>query len=166
MSLKNNSNIDGEISIFQRKSTIMTENETVDIVIRVIDLLEILHSKGIIHTNINPGEIFFKNIRDLDSLWFNSLYHCSWDSKKLLKKKIEKTEENLSLFDLRLRRKEYLCPEQIALGEQFDSILKEHESFSGNLTQQNKTTDKRSQDNSGKIDLERPELFDFYTQAK
>lgn len=68
MSLKNNSNIDGEISIFQRKSTIMTENETVDIVIRVIDLLEILHSKGIIHTNINPGEIFFKNIRDLDSL--------------------------------------------------------------------------------------------------
>lgn len=83
-----------------------------------------------------------------------------------MKKKIEKTEENLSLFDLRLRRKEYLSPEQIALGEQFDSILKEHESFSGNLTQQNKATDKRSQDNSGKIDLERPELFDFYTQAK
>ena len=63
-----NNNIDGEISFFQRKSTIMTENETVDIMIKVIDLLEILHSKRIIHTNINPGEIYFKNVRDLDSL--------------------------------------------------------------------------------------------------
>lgn len=74
---KNNidSDIEDDETIFQRKSTVMTETETIDIILRVISLIEILHSKGIIHTNINPGEIFFKTIDDLDTLCFNSLYH-------------------------------------------------------------------------------------------
>jgi hypothetical protein len=79
-------------------------------------------------------------------LCFNSLYHCSWDPKKILKKKLIKTEENLSLFDLRLRRTDYLSPEQIELGENFmKTILKEH---------------------NGKVDMDKPEINDFYMQAK
>ena len=38
-----------------------------------------------------------------------------------------------------------MSPEQIELGEKFDIILREH---------------------NGKIDMEKPELFDFYNQAK
>jgi hypothetical protein len=47
-------------SIFQRKPTFMTENDTIEIALRIINLLDKLHSKGIIHTNLNPSEIFFK----------------------------------------------------------------------------------------------------------
>jgi len=133
-------------SIFQRKSTFMTEIETIEVVLKVINLLDKLHSKKIIHTNLNPSEIFFKIADDLNTLCFNSLYHCSWDPKKILKKKIENTEENLSLFDLRLRRKEYLSPEQLELGESFmKTILKEH---------------------NGKVDMKKPEIYEFYAQAK
>ena len=73
-------------TIFQRKSTFMKEYTAIEIIMKVINLIEILHSKSIIHTNINPGEIFFRTVGDLDTLWFNSLYHWSWDAKKILRK--------------------------------------------------------------------------------
>lgn len=38
--------------------TLFSEFETIDIAIKIIDLLEILHSNNIIHTNLNPENIF------------------------------------------------------------------------------------------------------------
>lgn len=41
--------------------TLFTEYEAIDIAIKIIDLLEILHSQGISHTNLNPENIFLVN---------------------------------------------------------------------------------------------------------
>ena len=119
-----------EPTIFKRKKTEMSEDDSIEVILKVIELLEKLHSRGIIHTNLNPCEIFFKIPDDLDSLCFNSLYYCSWDPNKLLKKRIPNTDDNPSIYDLTLRRKEYLSPEHIEFGEKFEQIGKENNIYS------------------------------------
>jgi len=48
---------------FQPKSrkTLFTEFETIEIAIQIINLLEVLHQKNIIHTNLCPENIFLVN---------------------------------------------------------------------------------------------------------
>ena len=65
--IKKNS-FEEEATIFKRRKTYMTEDETIEVILRVIDLLETLHSREIIHTNLNPSEIFFKFPDNIDTL--------------------------------------------------------------------------------------------------
>jgi serine/threonine protein kinase len=81
----------------ERRDTLMPEFEVIKLAIRIIDLLELLHSKQIIHSNLNPYEIFLPE-NDLESeLKFNSLYHCIWEPQAI---KYEETRGSIHLFDL------------------------------------------------------------------
>jgi len=59
--------------------TVFTEFETIEIAINIIDLLEVLHEKDIIHTNLNPENIFLVE-KDINRMCFLNLYHCSWNT--------------------------------------------------------------------------------------
>ena len=50
-----------EVGHTARKLTFFTEYEAIEIAIQIIDLLEILHSKNIVHTNLNPENIFLRD---------------------------------------------------------------------------------------------------------
>ncbi|CAI2377761.1 unnamed protein product [Moneuplotes crassus] len=135
-SVSHQKSYDEEPTIFKRRKTDMSEDKSIELILKIIKLVETLHSKGIVHTNLNPCEIFFRVQDDLNTLCFNSLFYCSWDPKKLLKKKIPNTEDNPSIYDLTMRRKEYLSPEYIEYGEKFQQIGKDP-SFYGMEKSQN-----------------------------
>lgn len=48
----------GKENVNSSQRTLFSEFETIDIAIKIIDLLEILHENNIIHTNLNPENIF------------------------------------------------------------------------------------------------------------
>jgi serine/threonine protein kinase len=48
----------GKENVNSSQRTLFSEFETIDIAIKIIDLLEILHTNNIIHTNLNPENIF------------------------------------------------------------------------------------------------------------
>jgi len=54
-----------------------TEYEAIQIAIHIIDLLEVLHSNNIVHTNLNPENIFLID-KEITKMCFLNLYHCSW----------------------------------------------------------------------------------------
>ena len=47
-------------NIDSSQRTLFTEYETIEIAIKIIDLLQMLHSQDIIHTNLSPENIFVK----------------------------------------------------------------------------------------------------------
>jgi len=62
----------------------------------------------------------------LEKLCFLNLYNCSSKLKNILKNNnlgVE-YEDNITLFDLRLRNRNYISPEQIKIGDEFAEILK------------------------------------------
>ena len=44
-----------------KKLTLLTEFETIELAIQIIDLVDVLHQKKIVHTNLNPKNIFLKD---------------------------------------------------------------------------------------------------------
>ena len=69
----------GKENVNSSQRTLFSEFETIDIAIKIIDLLEILHSNNIIHTNLNPENIFLLHGMST-KMCFLTLYHCSWKS--------------------------------------------------------------------------------------
>ena len=62
------------------KRTVFTELEAIDMILKIVDLVdETLHSKDIVHTNLNPQEIFLRN-RSVEDLSFQRLYFCQYDA--------------------------------------------------------------------------------------
>lgn len=59
--------------------TVLSEVEAIDLILRIVGLLEILHDKHLVHSNLCPKEIFLKN-NNLDSMTFTNLYHAVWDT--------------------------------------------------------------------------------------
>jgi len=59
------------------KRTVLSEYETIEIAVHIIDLLETLHSNKIIHSNLSPGAIFLEDEK-VSNMKFVNLYHCSW----------------------------------------------------------------------------------------
>ena len=66
------------------RPTFFTEVECIDLILKVLHLIELLHDKQIVHTNLCPEEIFLKG-EDISKMCFLSLYHASWDASKVLK---------------------------------------------------------------------------------
>lgn len=82
--------------------TVLSEVEAIDLILRIIDLVDILHSNKLVHTNLCPQEIFLRD-SSLDQMCFLNLYHASWDTKTLLEMEIPGVKETLTKLDLRTR---------------------------------------------------------------
>lgn len=89
--------------------------------LKVIDLLEHLHSKEILHTNLNPAEIFLRD-KSLDKMCFLNLYYCSWNTQNTIGIPLTEYEDNLSLFNIKMRNTQYISPEQLQVGEELEAI--------------------------------------------
>lgn len=92
------------------KQTCLSEVEAISITLKLIDLIQELHSKNIIHTNFSPSEIYMRE-KSLDKLFFQNLYYCSWETLNTLGMFLPDDGDNLSLFDIRTRNKDYIAPE-------------------------------------------------------
>lgn len=64
--------------------TLFSEFETIEIAVKIIDLLSILHLNNIVHTNLAPENIFLRDA-SINSMCFLHLYHASWKAKDILK---------------------------------------------------------------------------------
>lgn len=59
--------------------TFFTEVESIDISLKLIDLLELIHEQNVVHTNLCPSEIFLRD-KKLVHMQFLNLYHCTNDA--------------------------------------------------------------------------------------
>jgi len=100
----------------------VSEVEAIDITLKLIDLISGLHSQNIIHTNFNPNEIHLRE-KNINSLFFPNLYHCSWETLNTIGIFLPEDGDNLSVFDYRTRNRSYLSPEQFKLGDELEQIL-------------------------------------------
>jgi hypothetical protein len=57
------------------KETFFTEVEAIDITLKIVNLLEIVHEKELVYSNLCPEDIFLRD-RDINKMCFTSLYHC------------------------------------------------------------------------------------------
>ena len=99
--------------------TLFSEFETIEITIKIIDLLSILHQNNIVHTNLAPETIFLRK-GSINDMCFLGLYHVSWKAKELLNMtgfQGPDYEDNLSLYDIRCRNRHYVSSEQINIFE-------------------------------------------------
>lgn len=69
-----------------------------------------------------------------------NLYYCSWNTFNTIGFNLADDEDNLSLFDTRVRNKNFISPEQIKLGLELDMILNSH---------------------NGKLDETNPEVIEY-----
>jgi len=131
--------------------------------LRIVDLVnETLHAREIVHTNLNPQEIFLRG-RSVEDLCFQNLFFCQWDAKKLLpfralqtsasEKVLPNEHENLSCFNTKIRNKEYIAPEQVAHGHKLDDLLAPKNGRLVNLDDQGRTTFA-------------PEVMEFYQSCR
>lgn len=117
-SIQINQNVDSS------QRTLFSEFETIDIALKIIDLVQTLHQKNIVHTNLCPENIFLRN-GSTNKMCFLNLYHCSWKIKDILKNTNvlgADLEDNLSVYDIRTRNKHYVSPEQIKIFEELAEI--------------------------------------------
>ena len=105
----NNNNDMGE-EVYFSKQTFISEVEAIDITLKLIELIQTLHSLNIIHTNFNPSEIYLKE-KSLDKMFFMNLYYCSWETLNTLGIFLQEDGDNLSLYNMDVRNKFYLSPE-------------------------------------------------------
>ena len=105
------------------KPTVLTEYQVIDIAISIIDLLEVLHSNKIVHSNLSPNSIFLAN-RNIEDMRFLGLYHCSWQTSVTLNNENihQEYEDNISIFDTRTRDTDYISPEQVVLGNELADL--------------------------------------------
>lgn len=87
-------------------------------------MVQFLHSQDIIHTNLNPNNIFLRN-KDPADMCFLELYHCSWDPKRILPHLNLGSEfdDNVSLYDVRTRNKYFISPEQVGIGQELAELV-------------------------------------------
>ena len=77
------------------KKTVHSEVEAINLILKVIDLVLKLHMKGIVHTNLCPEEIFLRDGK-IDEMFFQHLYHCSWETEKTIGMYLPEDQDNLS----------------------------------------------------------------------
>ena len=103
-------------------STFFTEVESIDICLKIIDLLELIHEKSVVHTNLCPSEIFLRD-KKLNQMQFANLYHCTSNGKQQIGfHYVEMQSHDISRFDLRTRSEQYISPEQVQMGQELMDI--------------------------------------------
>lgn len=128
------------------RHTLFTEVEVIDIGIQIVNLLEILHEQNLVHTNLNPENIFLVDGR-IDKMCFLNLYHCSWNTKATLSNPHvgAEFEDNITVYDIRTRDKDYISPEQVRIGNDLADVVYQR---------------------NGKVDESQIEVKDFLQQQK
>ena len=58
-----------------KKQTLFSELETIEIALQIVNLINILHQENLVHTNLNPLNIFLQQ-KDINKMSFLNLYHC------------------------------------------------------------------------------------------
>ena len=91
--------------------TFFTEVESIDICLKIINLLELIHEQNVVHTNLCPSEIFLCDKR-LNQMQFLNLFHCTGNAKeKVGFDFVEIHPSDISRFDCRTRSEQYISPE-------------------------------------------------------
>jgi tRNA A-37 threonylcarbamoyl transferase component Bud32 len=91
--------------------TVFTEIAAIDLILKVINLVSMLHEKQLVHTNLCPKEIFLKEGK-IDQMCFLNLYHAYWNPKQVLKIDLPNVQETTLKYDMRTRNTEFISPEQ------------------------------------------------------
>lgn len=84
-------------------------------ILKIVELLELLHQNNMSHSNLSPAEIFLKD-KKLTQMQFLNLFHCVPEAFQDVGFKHIDKGLNISYFDTRLRNLSYISPEQIAIG--------------------------------------------------
>ena len=115
-------------------STFFSEVQAIDLTLKLVDLLGLLHSRNVVHTNLCPKDIFLKE-KKLNQMQFLNLFHSAKDAEGDIGFKYIKNEIiGISKFDIRARCLNYISPEQIELGQ----MLKEcAEQINGKMDPEN-----------------------------
>jgi hypothetical protein len=87
--------------------TFFTEVETIDLALKLVHLLEVLHDKGLIYSNLCPEDVFLRG-GDVNSMCFTSLFHCIGHSTSTIG--IQAAATGVSSLDIRTRNSEYISP--------------------------------------------------------
>lgn len=103
-----------------------------------------MHAKDIVHTNFNPNEIFLRD-KNLENMSFLNLYYCSWNIQTTIGLYLPDDNDNLSIYDIRMRNKHYISPEQLQLGSDLANIASLH---------------------NGKLDESTSEVTDFFQNSR
>lgn len=105
-----------------------------------------MHAENLIHTNLNPENIFLVDGR-IDQMCFVNLYHCSWNTKQTLNNPHvgAEFEDNITIFDTRTRDRDFISPEQVRVGNELAEVVYQR---------------------NGKIDESQIEIKDFLAQHK
>lgn len=103
-----------------------------------------MHDEDLIHTNLNPENIFLVDGR-IDRMCFLNVYHCSWNTKRTLNNPHvgAEFEDNITIFDIRTRDRDYISPEQVRIGNELADVVYQR---------------------NGKIDESQIEIKDFLAQ--
>lgn len=105
--------------------TFFTEVEAIDICLKIIDLLELIHSQNVVHTNLCPNEIFLRD-KQLHQMQFLNLYHCAANATEQIGFHYVDSRPNVSKFDARTRSEQYISPEQVQMGQELMEIAMAH----------------------------------------
>ena len=128
--------------------TFFTEVESIDICLKIIELLELIHHKSGVHTNLCPNEIFLRD-KKLNQMQFNNLYHCTSNGKQQIGfHYVDMQTNDISRFDLRTRSELYISPEQIQMGRELMDIAATR---SGRMDPESQAIQEFMQENGAKI---------------
>ena len=105
--------------------THFTEVDAIDLTLKLVNLLELIHDKNVVHTNLCPEEIFLKN-KDLNQMQFLNLYHCTKDAKGEIGFKYVTQSHDISKFDIRTRNIGFISPEQATMGRELSELAEIH----------------------------------------
>ena len=106
--------------------TFFTEVESIDISLKIIDLLELIHTQNVVHTNLSPNEIFLKD-KKINQMQFSNLYHCTAKGQETIGfMYVDDQSSDLSKFDTRTRSEQYISPEQVEMGKELMEIALSH----------------------------------------
>jgi len=128
------------------KHTFFTEVEGIDVCLKIVNLLELIHEKDLIYSNLCPEEIFLKD-KSLGSLCFTSLYHCIGDALSSLG--IEMPDQLTTCdFDARTRNQDYISPEQNVIAKE---LLQHGYAHNGKIDEKSLEVQEFIGNNRGKI---------------
>jgi serine/threonine protein kinase len=116
------------------KPTFFTEVEAIDLLLKIVELLELLHSRNMVHTNLSPSEIFLKEKKYTQMQYLN-LFHCIPQAYQDIGFKHIDSAISISAFDTRLRNMEYISPEQIQVGLELSEIAQQNNGMIDNSSQ-------------------------------
>ena len=106
--------------------TFFTEVESIDICLKIIDLLELIHSQNMVHTNLCPSEIFLRD-KKINFMQFQNLYHSTANGKERIGfHYVDSQANDISKYDARTRSEQYISPEQISMHQELMDIAMAH----------------------------------------